>query len=450
MAEFLALPTEILLRICAHADLTGRKTLCLTNRLLANIAQPWVFQTTAVSPLKASCDRLQNILKNPRLAGYVNKLYIITYDLDEYMHYSDADDKDDGPQEETDLPLRFWQLFDRLKEFPRLQSIALRFHREHSNNEWHDVPQEMSFRSSVMQRAFAASAAQPQPLKELALANLHNVNETDPKAVSNIRKVLSTLQSLRLNITNEHREYHGELDYQRTEAHEFYQTLPSFWLEPTTANLRHLTIYSSLYCGFYPKLDFRALHFPQLKTLSLGNYGFVHDSQLAWILAHADTLTELYLDDCGILYEVSIEDFENTYLPPEEFTQRDGLDDALYACYTKRWADYFRAFKDGLPHLQRFWYGHSPEGWAFNTTPFEREAEIKIGLHEESYLVFCDGFGPSPYMEELIYRYPKNADGGGGGQEYVYAQMLTPSDEDKMALEELCRKLGQSMPPREE
>jgi hypothetical protein len=82
MIEFSFLPAEILRRICFRADLAGRKALCLTNRHLANIAQPWVFQTTAVSPLKASCDRLQNILKNTRLAGYVNKLYIITYNLD--------------------------------------------------------------------------------------------------------------------------------------------------------------------------------------------------------------------------------------------------------------------------------------------------------------------------------------------------------------------------------
>ncbi|KAL4755336.1 hypothetical protein BDW72DRAFT_189100 [Aspergillus terricola var. indicus] len=375
------------------------------------------------------------ILENPRLAGCVNKLYIITYDLDEdgiYINYADIEDEDYDPEEETDLPLRFWHLFDRLKDLPRLQSVALRFHPEHSNQEWHDVPQEMAFRSPVVQRAFAAFAAQPQPLKELALADLHNVNETDPKTVSNIRKVLSALQSLRLNITNEHREFHGELDYQRDEAHEFYQTIPSVWLEPATANLRHLTTYSSLYCGFYPKLDFGALHFPRLKTLSLGNYGF------------------LYFDYCGILYEVAIEDFESTYLPPEQFTHRDGLRDALYACYPKRWADYFRAFKDGLPHLQHFRYGHSHEGWAYNSAPFEREAKIEIGLHEESYLVFCDRFGPSPYRQELIYRYPKNADGSGNEQDYTHAQPLTPSDEDRMALEELCRKLGQSVPLREE
>ncbi|KAL4978169.1 hypothetical protein BDW66DRAFT_130447 [Aspergillus desertorum] len=447
MVELLSLPTETLHRICSHADPASRKAFRLTNRPLANIAQQWVFHTIALSPLEASCDRLQNVLRNPRLAGYVKKLFIITYDLDEdgdYMHYSDAEDEDYEPAEETSLPIRFWLLFDRLKDFPCLQSIALRFHPEHSNNGWHEVPQEMDFRSPIMQRAFAAFAAQPQPLKELAIADLHNVNETDAKAVSNIKKVLGALQSLRLNTTNEHREHHGEVDYQRTEAHEFYHSLPSIWLEPTTANLKHLTLYSTLYCGFYPRLDFRSLHFPYLKTLSMGNYAFIHDSQLTWILSHADTLVELYLDDCAILYEVSIKDVQNTYLTPEQFTQRDGLGDALYACYRKRWADYFCALKDGLPHLQHFRYGHCLEGWAYNTTPFEREAEIEIGLHEESYLVFCDGFGPSPYMRELIYQYPRE---DGNRIKYVHAEPLTPSDEDRAALEEFCARLGQSVPP---
>ncbi|KAL5001080.1 hypothetical protein BDV10DRAFT_199377 [Aspergillus recurvatus] len=381
MVGFLSLPTEILHRICCHSDSTSRKALCLTNRLLANIAQQWAFQATAASPLEASCDRLLNILQTPRLAGHVSKLYIITYDLDEdgdYMHDSDAEDEDYEPKEETNLPIRFWLLFDRLKDLPRLQSIAL----------------QMAFRSPVMQRAFAALAAQPQPLKEQAIAELHNLSETGPTAVSNIKKPAIILA----------RGHNGQ--FAASDA----LLVSLLWV--------------------YPKIDFRALHFPRLKTLSLGNYAFIHDSQLTWILSHADTLVELYLDDCTILYEVSIKDVENTYLAPEQFAQRTGLGDALYACYPRRWADYFHALKDGLPHLQHF-----------------RESEIEIGLHEESYLVFCDGFRPSPYMRELIYRYPKE---DGDGMDYVHAEPLRPSDEDRVALEEFCVKFRQSAPPSRE
>ncbi|RDW58579.1 uncharacterized protein DSM5745_11270 [Aspergillus mulundensis] len=450
MADLLSLPPEILHRICSCANLPTRKVLRLTNSLLSEIAEQWVFASLNVSPLLESCERLQNVLVNPRLAAHTTKIYLMTYDLDEdgdYMHYVDAEDEDYEPADEVDLPQRFWELFGRLRDFPRLQSVALIFHPEHSNNEWQDVPQELeAFRAPVTKKAFGAFASLPLPLKELVIRDLHNAYEEDPTVLDNINTVLTGLQSLRLNITNEHREYHRELDYRREEAHEYYQAIPSFWLKPTTATLQHLTLYSSVFCGFYPRLDFRGLHFPQLRGLALGNYGFVHDSQLDWILEHGETLAELYLDDCAILHEVSIKDIENTYLPSSQFTQKDGLLDNLYASYKARWADYFRAFET-LPRLRHFRYGHCPDGWTFNSAPFEQETQIEIGLHEESYLVFCDGFGPSPYMSELIYRYPK-ADGD--GMDYVHGTPVTPSDEDREALVRLCTKLGQSVPPPSE
>jgi hypothetical protein len=212
-------------------------------------------------------------------------------------------------------------------------------------------------------------------------------------------------------------------------VHEFYPQLPSFWLQPTAANLEHLTIYSSLYYGFYAKFDLTSVHFPRLKTLALGNYTFVHDSQLDWILSHGDTLRELYLDDCPILFEVASNNKERTLLDPNTLKQHPRLRTKSHATYETRWHDYFRAFKDGLPRLQHFRFGHCQYWWENETTPFERETTIDIGFHE-SYLVFCDGYGPSPYMERMIYN-----DGDG--------KPLKPSEEDKAALEELLVKLGQ-------
>lgn len=55
-----------------------------------------------------------------------------------------------------------------------------------------------------MQRAFAAFVAQPKQVKELAIQDLHNVHETDPTVVADMKKVLGGLESLRLNIVNEH------------------------------------------------------------------------------------------------------------------------------------------------------------------------------------------------------------------------------------------------------
>lgn len=52
----------------------------------------------------------------------------------------------------------------------------------------------------------------PKLPRELAIQELANVNETDPAAVSSIKRVLGGLQSLRLNISNEHDEGNGEND----------------------------------------------------------------------------------------------------------------------------------------------------------------------------------------------------------------------------------------------
>lgn len=78
------------------------------------------------------------------------------------------------------------------------------FHWEHSNGEWVTPQCPDTFREPVMQRAFAAFVAQPQQVKELAIQDLHNVHETDPTVVADIKKVLGGLESLRLNIVNEH------------------------------------------------------------------------------------------------------------------------------------------------------------------------------------------------------------------------------------------------------
>lgn len=208
------------------------------------------------------------------------------------------------------------------------------------------------------------------------------------------------------------------------------------------ANLRHLTLYSSLYFGFYPKCDFRGIHFPHLETLSFGNYTFVHDSQLDWILSHGATLTELYLDDCPLLFEVSIGGKDRTYLDPGVFQRQAKFGGDYWATYRTRWCDYFRAFRDGLPLLRHFRYGHGRGWWDENNScPFELETDIEIVLNDESYMVFCDGFGPSPYMAHMIYRGDAPQ-----GRDYEDGEPLFPTEEDETALRELLLKIGQTPP----
>lgn len=109
------------------------------------------------------------------------------------------------------------------------------------------------------------------------------------------------------------------------------------------------------------------------------------------------------------------------------------------ATYSRRWSDYFKAFERDLPHLRHFRYGMSPAWMEEESTPFECETEIGIQMGEGSYMVFCDGFGPSPYMERMIHVRPLP----GNKIEWEHGEGIRASEEDKTALRDLYAKLGQ-------
>ncbi|KAL4744474.1 hypothetical protein BDW72DRAFT_208988 [Aspergillus terricola var. indicus] len=319
MAELTSLPAETIRHIFSYAGQEVQKALRLTSRRLGAIGQHSVFQTLSVWPTEESYGRLESILRRA--------------DLPPDSQYGDGEDVAS-------------RLFSYLKEMPQLKSAAVRFHWE-CPEEYCDVQQDESFRSEVMQEGLKALAAIPG-LKELAVRDMYNVNETDPETVANRNKILSRLRSLRLNITNVNRGMDGSSDY-------------------------------DVYLAF-------------------GNHTFIHDSQLDWILSHAATLTALYLDDCAIVHEAA------------------------------------------LVNLRDFRYGHAPDWWEDETTPFESEQKIRIGFGEESYLAFDCGTLPSEYTAHLYWEIPKEGD----DLDYVGGEKLEASEDVKKALEELWAKLGLS------
>ncbi|RDW65853.1 uncharacterized protein DSM5745_09592 [Aspergillus mulundensis] len=439
MAQFSSLPPEILGNIFLHADQKSQKALRLTNRQLGAIGQQSVFQTLRVCPTEESYGRLENILKRPDLVPYINKIYLNTYDV-KHPPESQYDDGEDVAS----------RLFLYLKDMPRLQSVALRFHWECPDDVYDDVQQDENFRSEVMQTGLGALAALPG-LKDLALRDIYNVNETDTETVASLNTILPRLRSLRLNVTNANRGMKGSSDYDLENPQRFFSELPLVWLKPALSNLQHLTLYSSIYAGFFPKCDFRDLHFPNLKSLAFGNHTFIHDSQLNWILSHAATLTELYMDDCAIVHEAAIytDKQDSTLLPPDAFKPHPHLPDRkVYTSYSTRWADYFRAFKEKLVNLREFRYGHAPNWWADDTTPFESEHRIRIGFGDESYLVFFDGVLPSEYTDFIYWEVPREGLTGVESRremfEYVDGVALRASDDDEAALRELCDCVGSS------
>lgn len=123
---------------------------------------------------------------------------------------------------------------------------------------------------------------------------------------------------------------------QDDEAQIFFRGLPSLWLEPGTSNLQHLTLFANPYWGYYPKFSLQGVHFPNLKTLSLGKHCFVDDSQLDWTLSHGSTLTKLHFSDCTILFEMVIMNVAKTYLDQDQYVPNSHNSGDFIASYDKR------------------------------------------------------------------------------------------------------------------
>ncbi|KAL4901970.1 hypothetical protein BDW74DRAFT_169735 [Aspergillus multicolor] len=410
MARFMSIPPEILDRVFSHADLTTRKNLRCSSHALSAVGQRWVFDSLTFTPTDASCNRLDRIISSPAIAKCVTMLYINTWNLDNEFD-SDYFQDEGNHQPNTNLSMRLWNAFHRMKELPSLESLVLRFHDACGETELDNPLQPIAVRVVILTRFLSAVAALPRPLRELGLLDF--------------QMLLGSLRVLRLDVTNATRE--GSPYVYRC-----YSKLPRVWLKPTMANLEHLTLYSRLLVGFCPKLDLRGLHFPRLKSLSLGNYAFMRDYQLDWILSHGSSLIELYMDHCTIIYEAALyfnvdgaTPVSETVLSSQDFHPHPDLND--------------------LPHLRHFQFGSTLDRWTNRVVPFNREIQTKMGFYEECYMVFCDGTLWAPYMRKMMWRLDKNAQ-----PRRKDKKPLIPSEDDRRALVELCAKVGQSLKLHEE
>jgi hypothetical protein len=201
------------------------------------------------------------------------------------------------------------------------------------------------------------------------------------------------------------------------DSRECFAHFPSTWLFPAT-QLRHLTLYSDLPFGYFPKLELRGLHLPHLQTLALSQYVISHDWQVDWILSHRATLRELYLDHCSILFQIGHSD--PTWLDEEGYPKHNKDCQSVYPgkyphlnnediynkvrliSYRTRWHNIFDRFAQSLPHLRVFRFGSS-EQWNFDMEnrfddaspglpimPWESEVYIKNEIFEARYLHYND------------------------------------------------------------
>lgn len=191
-------------------------------------------------------------------------------------------------------------------------------------------------------------------------------------------------------------------------------------------------MYSDECFGLYPTFDLSSTHFLRLKSLRLGNYTFCHDVQVDWIISHARTLRELYLDNCTILHEAvgwnkeDLETYYSTLLSEEwKLIKRKKRRNFYLYKYPRRWHDYFTMFRTGLPLLRHFRIGKSSWGRGF---PSEKERDIIIRLSKDRYFHWDEAYAT------VNQRVP-----------YEMKDLPFCQVEDNEALCVLFRKIGQSV-----
>lgn len=146
----------------------------------------------------------------------------------------------------------------------------------------------------------------------------------------------------------------------------FNSDLKSKWFEPLQPQLTHLTISTAdCFWGFWPKCDLRVIYFPKLKSVSLGNFSFVHEWKFNWILSHGDTLEELLLDDCLIVTALAMAE-----------TQPETTLCNFFKEVHHRWYHVLLRFRVELPYLRHFALGCG--NWD-GRTMFEERYEMCLG-----------------------------------------------------------------------
>ncbi|PVH94471.1 hypothetical protein DM02DRAFT_618595 [Periconia macrospinosa] len=449
MTDLTSLPVEILSEIVGYLEKKSLASVRLTNRVLNDIAARHLFSSVTLYVSFVSdndfedededypyCEYeeegkydpqiFRNILESEMLNKYVKKVdvYLCKTHCDHNPNHKDMNILHNYDPEYSN---EWWSCIRDLKTFPSLSAVNIHFDHhasEASYHEFRDILHEPQDRLELSHQIFSYLKGPNAPrIRHLGIRHYQDEGLAE-KDHPERRWVLEGLESLRMSIS--HKEIGGEGDYGDTlregDPHTFWRHFPTNFLKPTIPTLQKLVLYSNLPLGFFPSIDLTNLHFPHLRYLCLGNFMFAQEAQFDWIISHAATLQELYLDQCAILYQVGYtirgwlgengfpiahppgdQNYYGKSFTPLEDHERNGEIDELLKlpAYATRWSDVFARFKNELPHLLRFAFGRSGK-WKHRVEsrcgpfgslpmmPWEAEEEIERYSWRDNYKIYCD------------------------------------------------------------
>ncbi len=247
--------------------------------------------------------------------------------------------------------------FHDLYKLDHLSALTIRFPSEYLSRTMGALQKALSFRRRILTSVLTPLLCLPSikpPIRYLSVENLLSSNE--PKVTNTVWFIdlLRNLRTLALGIRQIDPLKSPNWDEQQTVC--FFQNLPNTWLRPACQNLRSLYLSGGDAWGWYPKADFRHIHFPLLQSLMLHSFFFSHDWQFEWLLSLAGSLRYLRLSSCSIL---SFADTTPQLVgSDDQFLDGDGY----LVCepgpqnryFEGEWSHFFAAFARELPLLQLF------------------------------------------------------------------------------------------------
>ncbi|KAL1608279.1 hypothetical protein SLS60_003218 [Paraconiothyrium brasiliense] len=415
----------------------------------------------------------RNIIEDDRLKRYVKEVQV--YTCETHCVRGKITLKDHHPKIGADLYLDSWpkpdfhpvykECIKRLVEFPSLCILTVHFDRHGANLDDDDIFQDASFQYKWLEHIVDSTG---NNISNIAVRHYENPQDEEGgrEHTPHFLHKVATASSLRLSVKHEEAHPDSGTTYRGGRIHAFWETFPAQFLRPASNTLTILILYSDLPLGWFPKLDLRAVHLPRLSSLTLGHHILHHDYQVNWIISHRDTLRELILDRCSVLYQIgcSIHDwldddgYPRNADPFGEYGYSADPDDErelLFKSNDVRWHTVFSRFESSLIKLREFRFGSSTQ-WDFNTTsrhfragavshmpimPWEDEHNIKSGLFEERYVIWDDW--QNEYRSKWFEKDSRgrNKFGDGWRDEWLARLEQYPEcgNEDKDALQALLR-----------
>ncbi|SPJ72233.1 uncharacterized protein FTOL_01961 [Fusarium torulosum] len=414
----LLLPPELWDSICSLLPKPSLLSLRLACSTLNAITLPRIYRAIRLEGFGSSAERFVEIAKSHRLRNLVCELTIDT---------SVGPDFPYNCNDSYPFPTEFLDALIYMHCFSSLSAIHLRFNQYCGEDDrvglvieetygfryrvldtvfhciagmW-TVDKQMAIEEKVEdelhdyertypENEFTGSLSQVMPLNELTITNLADYYDPDLASSDAFKKVMSmpSLTNLKLFVTTEKNEGTDDSIAYYEEKYVFFEYLPDTWLNQSISdNLTVLSLYACDYWGWFPKMDFRGMKFPQLKVLALGHYVFSHEWQIDWISSigrgdGGEGLRELYLDDCPILFQACqaspLDESDPGYPILDSVLDRE---EAKIHKYTIRWSHILPRWATSMRGLREFRIGHGH--WTADEAPEDTFESHLVDLGED-------------------------------------------------------------------